>query len=462
MRFPVLLALAVLALPLLPALPAAPASEPAWWEQPLGIPESGPAPASEGATPPLPLFPGDDVIVAVPNNQNEYGIAANPRNADNLVAGANDYELGDAWAGFYTTFDGGATWTHGRIPLPALYTVSGDPTLVFDQAGNAYYGGIAFNRGSTNNGANAIFVSKSLDGGLTWSTVTPFTSPSGATFHDKPYINADPVSGAIYLTYTHFGSNGGISFSKSTNGGLAWTPRVVIGGGQFSLPVAGQGGEIFVTWTSGGAKFARSLDGGATWSVTTPLSISIGEVPVGFRIFAYPVMDVARGGPHAGRVYLAAPQRLVPGVAGDLTIITSDDGGLSWSEPEAIVRPGTQLMPWMAVQPDGTVGIAYMDTILTPWSWVNSPPGSAPTLLLQSLSTKGPDDPAWLTTITTDLPSRSDTASFWGDYQGMAATSAGFHPAFGDGRNGDACNCNVAAKLDFGTMRVSGLGLPLG
>jgi hypothetical protein len=44
----------------------------------------------------------------------------------------------------------------------------------------------------------------------------------------------------------------------------------------------------------------------------------------------------------------------------------------------------------------------------------------------------------------------------------MAATSAGFHPAFGDGRNGDACNCNVAAKLDFGTMRVSGLGLPLG
>lgn len=449
----------LLFVPLAPALtPAPPEAVEPWTLEPLGIPE--PRQGLPVKVPTLPFVPGDDVVVDVVNNQNEFSIAANPLNPDNLVAGANDYgNTGDAWCRFFTSFDGGKTWTHGYLPMPANLPVSGDPAITFDKFGNVYYIGIAFNRGNNNGGANGISVSKSTDGGLTWTTTVPFYSSTGAAFHDKPYVAADPTTGALYITYTHFGSGGGISFSKSLDGGATWTARKVIGGGQFSLPVAGNNGEIFVTWTSAGAKFARSTDGGATFSVTTPMSISLGSIPVPFRWFTYPVMDIARGGPHAGRLYLAGPQS--GGQTGpDLKVITSDDGGVSWSGAEAISRPGVQFMPWMAIQPDGTVGIAYMDTIL------NALPGNVGSLLVegtalvQSISTKGPDDPMWFSQITTDVPSSASATVFWGDYQGLAGTSKGFHPAFGDARGAEPCSCVGTAKLNFGTMRTGPVVVP--
>ncbi|HET6315884.1 MAG TPA: sialidase family protein [Chloroflexota bacterium] len=432
-------------------VPLVPAQAPlAWWEQPLGIPEGERASLPANPSIVLPVMPGDDVIVPVDRNQDEFSIAANPTNPDNLVAGANDYSLGDAWAGFYTTSDGGAHWTHGYIPLPSLYTASGDPAIAFDKDGAAYYIGIAFNRGSTNGGANGIFVSKSTDGGQTWVTSIPFSSPNGGTFHDKPYVATDPNSGAILLTYTHFGSNGGISFSKSTDGGLTFSPRKVLGGGQFSLPVAGNNGEIYVTWAGGGAQFVRSLDGGATFqSFSTGMFLAINPPGVNFRYSAYPAMGVARGGPNPGRIWLAGPQ------GADIVVQSSDDKGATWSAAQAIQRDGIQFNEWLAVQPDGTVGVSYMDTYPETMPLGLSGTLFGPEPLGHSLSVRDPLLGIWTHQLLTDQQSRKSTTSFWGDYEGLAATSKGFHPAFGDGRNGDGCGCVSPAKLDFGTMRVN-------
>lgn len=456
---PALLALLLL-VPLAPATAPPAPPEPAWWEQPLGVP------GADGADPMalprvvLPAMPGDDVTVFVDRTQNEFSIAVNPTDPDNVVAGANDYGRSDAWAGYYTSFDGGATWTHGYLPMPSTYTVSGDPALAFASDGMLYYAGIAFNRGSTNNGANSIFVSKSLDGGRTWTTSIPFSVPDSRALHDKPYIAVAPDTGAVYLTYTHFGAGGGILFSRSLDGGQTWSPRVVLGSGQFSLPVAGNSGEVFVTWASGGAMFRRSLDGGATWSTAqNVMGLSLGSVPVMFRWWAYPVMDVARGGPHAGRLYLAGPASAPQGES-DLRVRFSDDDGATWSSPETLPRPGIQLMPWMAIQPDGTVGLAYMDTLLSANLPLLGNPTEPNTVLLQSLSVKGPDAPVWTTQVTTDVPSNAAAGLFWGDYQGLAASPKGFHPAFSDARGqppceGDTVACTRGAPLDFGTMRVA-------
>lgn len=413
------------------------------------------APAAALASPAAvlpPFLPGDDVSVRVNGNQNEWAIAANPANPDHLVAGANDYGLdGDAEAGWFVSFDGGATWAHGYIPHIPLYTFSGDPTIAFSPDGaTVYYAGLASNRLPTNNGANALFVATSADGGLTWSVRYPFTHPSRSEILDKPWIAVDPGSGDLLLTYSHFyGPLQGMRFAKSSDGGATWSERKYLGPlGQFSLPVAGANGEIFVAWRgSGVVRFAASFDGGATFTASSPLALGV-SAPVAFRHSPYPVMDVARGGPHAGRIYLAAPSALAEDY--DLRMISSDDGGATWSAAEPIARPGTPLMPWLAIAPDGTIGVSNMAVLAA------GPVGTV--ALVQELSVRAADAPGWTTMITTDEHSQTGGVTFWGDYQGLAASAKGFHPIAGDLRNADACACSGNAALDMVTARVVPVG----
>src|SRR5919197_508984 len=52
--------------------------------------------------------------------QNEPTAAVDPLDTSKLTAGANDYcgvpTIGDAWAGFYYSRDGGATWVNSLLP----------------------------------------------------------------------------------------------------------------------------------------------------------------------------------------------------------------------------------------------------------------------------------------------------------------------------------------------------------
>ncbi|MFN2483517.1 MAG: sialidase family protein [Candidatus Limnocylindria bacterium] len=103
--------------------------------------------------------------------QDETSIAVNPRNPRNAVGGANDYRMGWGTSGFYSTTDNGNNWYTGIIPFPSLPSGDnldggGDPAITFDRAGIAYYVDINFNRTDDTNG---IFVSRSTNGGFTWS-----------------------------------------------------------------------------------------------------------------------------------------------------------------------------------------------------------------------------------------------------------------------------------------------------
>ncbi len=103
--------------------------------------------------------------------QDETSIDVNPVDPRNAVAGANDYRLGWGTSGFYATTDNGNNWYHGIIPFPTLPSGDnldggGDPAIVYDRAGVVYYADINFNRTDDTNG---IFVSRSTNGGFTWS-----------------------------------------------------------------------------------------------------------------------------------------------------------------------------------------------------------------------------------------------------------------------------------------------------
>jgi len=101
--------------------------------------------------------------------QNETWMTVNPLDINNIVGGANDYRNGDATAGWYTSFDGGLTWTDGVFPLPGNYDASGDPAVEFGLNERVYFAQLIFQRDGELP-PSGIYVSTSTDGGVSYST----------------------------------------------------------------------------------------------------------------------------------------------------------------------------------------------------------------------------------------------------------------------------------------------------
>src|SRR5919201_678694 len=171
------------------------------------------------------------------NKQNEPSIAANPLNSSFLVAGANDEQLqppcgpgslrgttaaandcsfypGVGTDGYYTSSDGGATWTNrGLLPgyseypgQPGTLVSDGDPRIVYGPAPDAsgsfasaraadayvngtrvYYAGLASyaaNAAKGNQAPELLGVSTSDDNGATWGGPFVAASSSGFVFND--------------------------------------------------------------------------------------------------------------------------------------------------------------------------------------------------------------------------------------------------------------------------------------
>ena len=267
---------------------------------------------------------------------NEVAVAVNPNDPDHVVAGSNDYfyrfnnSTGARQAivptGFFTSFDGGATWIDGQIPMRSG-NGAGDPVPAFDARNDvvmmaqlenvAGQGGFFVAQGD-------VSVSRSTDGGVTWSSpVTVFQGRGAgigparnARFYDKEWLTVDnnpgsPHYGRAYLTTTLFqnGLQGSyldspILLSYSDDGGLTWTPSQEISGSnpdfctyqeagpagecdenQFSIPEVASDGTVYVhflnsqneaAWEGFTQEFdsqimvVKSTDGGDTWSSPVP------------------------------------------------------------------------------------------------------------------------------------------------------------------------------------------------
>jgi hypothetical protein len=224
---------------------------------------------------------------------NEMSIAVDPTNPNHIVAGSNDYEIffvGSSSieriiAGFYTSFDGGQTWTNGHID-PGGFTFSGDPAIAFNTKFNLVdYATIASNGGQKNGFATAtIQVNTSPDGGQTFGHPVVVALGMGGTrvtvFNDKPYIAVDnnptsPFYGRVYVTWTRFtfdqfgnyisspiflsfSDDGGHTFSadqeiSGTSSALCANPfrsfnKNTCNEDQFSSPVIGPDGTVYVAF----------------------------------------------------------------------------------------------------------------------------------------------------------------------------------------------------------------------
>src|SRR5262249_47414639 len=124
----------------------------------------------------------------------EPHLAVNPANPNHLVgAWIQDFARGIVAA---VSFNGGDTWQSVVIPgvtqcAGGIYPHAGDPWVSFAANGDVYVSQIGFDFPPAGN-PNALLVSKSTDGGLTWGAPTTIVT-GDRDFQEKAAITADPT-----------------------------------------------------------------------------------------------------------------------------------------------------------------------------------------------------------------------------------------------------------------------------
>jgi hypothetical protein len=253
--------------------------------------------------------PNINIVTGVDRQRAEPTIAVDPRNPSILVAGAQDLDLqsnccpvtGHRWNELYRSVDGGLTWTASLVPgFPGDtskqghksplrgFNLTSDPVVAFDRAGNVYYAGVADTIvNGTFVASTTGFVAKYINDGADYSGVVLISHGK-----DKPWVTVDNTGGP--------------------NDGNVY---VIFGAGVFQKSF---GGSIFV----------RSTDHGSTYSVPIVLGDNT-EFASGITVDP------------SGAIYIA-----FLGGFGNIPVLKSTDGGLSFSGPISAASITPEFGPW--------------------------------------------------------------------------------------------------------------------
>ncbi len=369
-------------------------------------------------------------------DQNETTLAVSQANPLVIIGGANDARLGHWGAGWYSSRDGGATWTDGVMAFQK-YSNQGDPTAAVCGDGTIVFGYLDYVGAYQ---SDRLVVTRSTDGGLTWLTPGVVQDTAGNPFADKPYIACAPAGGTygnrVYISWTQFALTGSspIRTAFSTDYGATWTgAKNVSGGGvQGSVPVAGTNGLAYVFWYAGGTiAFVKSTNGGGTWS-TAAAAASINAVgDRNFRRNSFPTAAIDRtSGTYANNVYVAwADSR---NGDPDIYFARSTNGGTNWSAPlrvndDAVGNGRDQFFPWMAVDENGLVHLMWLD--------MREDAGNAYYHVYVATSHDGGQTFDESRKVT-DVASNGALTGFLGDYSGLGAGGGKIVPLWSDLRAG--------------------------
>ena len=317
-------------------------------------------------------------------------------------------------AGFFESFDGGATWPQvGHVPGYEGWTDNSDPAGAFDPWGNFYVVVLPYMFSYAPDGQHG-FVSSSINPTLprsgigiavrprgaatadAWNVVhggrvdlvasTPF---NGASVFDKQWIAIDtnPRSahfGRVYVSWAIGNSDLSLriytSYAQARRNGTHanWSrPRLVLGhaagiGDNGSLPRVAPDGRVWLATSSFGPSngpftmwLTSSKSGGRTWARR--------RVIVRHQVNGYANTTFRAA---FGEAFIVGPRkvgRFYPlyvayenAVAGNTAIFmrASYDGGRHWGRAIQVNDGDGQtdaLQPNLAVAPNGTVAVAFYD-----------------------------------------------------------------------------------------------------
>jgi len=466
---------------------------------------SGPSPFANcniGAT----GIPGETLYE---NAEEEPWVDVNPTNPNNLIAVWQQDRWSNGGARGLATgvsFDGGVTWTTtyphfsicagGTAANGGNYERASDPWVSFSPNGAAYQISLSVSFSLGVQGLNAVLVSKSTDGGSTWSEPVTLKRDSGDrdssfAFNDKESITADPTdSRYAYAVWDRFVTPAGTSmaslagffnsrsfrqptwFARTTDGGQTWEPaRKIFDASEFNGTLGNQiavlpNGDLvnvfdFFLLNSNkhglrGANIAviRSTDKGVTWSreiiVAKDLSQGALDPDTSRPIRAeggIPEVAVDRSN---GNLYVIWQDTRFSRVD-EIALSMSTDGGRSWSAPikvnqtprSPVALNQQAFVPNIRVADDGTVAVTYYDFrnneantgVPTDYWIVHCHANCANAANWgDEAHLGGPFD------IEQAPAARGPFGFFLGEYEGLTSVGNTFRPVFIQVNNGNASN----------------------
>jgi hypothetical protein len=372
------------------------------------------------------LLPGEVNWV---NSELEPWVAVNPTNPSNIIGvyQQDRYTFGGARGlAASVSHDGGQTWnvTYPHFSLCAGgtavnggdYQRASDPWVTFSPDGTAYFISLSISfAGDASQTGSGVLVSKSTDGGDTWSDPVTLVRDIGDAdvapyyFNDKESITADPFdSNYVYAVWDRlrkpgesenlsaenaFSFRGDTLFARTTDGGKTWEPARTIYsrskltgtiGNEIVVLPNGTLVDVFDLLQGSGTnapgydtKAMRSTDHGVTWSepieIAPSRSVATTDPDTGRGIrtgcfLPLTAVDLNPGSPGYGNIYVVwcdsfGSTKTNGKVHSTMVFAQSKDGGLTWSPLARIDKSGDvpAFVPSLAVASDGTVGVTYYD-----------------------------------------------------------------------------------------------------
>ncbi len=399
------------------------------------------------------LVVGENVLVSAAGLEwplVEPQLVANPKNPKHLLATAmvvDPSTADDSDCAAFVSFDGGRTWAQRNFGVPGCC----DPWVALREDGTALFAGLEVPR------RNEMRLARSADGGRTW---TPVPIELGR-LHDHETMIVDtttgPHAGSIYLVSNGSWrdksgrSFGSIFVTRSADGGETFSPPVHVVPSNLNFNVLAPGvlsdGTLVVPYKDFQSNIsdfrsrAGELDRKRTWVVTSadggrtfspPLFVSE-ACGLGFGSLA---VDVSSR-PTRDRLYFICNNRELNGVL----VHYSENRGEKWSQPVRADAAAGEVVfrrpPAVAVNGDGVVGVTWherrsdADRQCQHVYFTASLDGGK-TFLPAVRVSSAPSSP--------DTARNGRVATRWpegGDYSGLAAAADGtFHALWADSRDG--------------------------
>ena len=226
--------------------------------------------------------------------------------------------------------DGGATFESVNVNKTGKlgWALAGGGAV--DSAGNVYFGWAGYEQNGGARGAVNLFVSRSGDGGATWTNTVLDVSGAppdcSAYFCGWAYLGAQvtlavDASNTLYALWNAGASDKAperIYFARSSDAGATWTTRSEVStapaGTHHAFPaiVAGAAGDVRISWMDARADglwntyYRSSTNGGSAWSGEVDVSTFVpGYSYISANGFSFPFgdyyeMDIdERGSTHA-------------------------------------------------------------------------------------------------------------------------------------------------------------------